>query len=125
MGFSNSLMHKAIREQMRTGRVPDLNKMKREQQEAERRGMLSCRWNKDRQGRLYYGIYMEDMYGKELPIHKFYNVSSSIQSMIRDKVMRYSRMHRQVLSQLSRNQSTALVQKVQSDLDNLVLGNER
>ena len=125
MGFSNSLIHKAIREQMRTGRVPDLNKMKREQQEAERRGTLSCCWNKDRQGRLCYGVYMEDMYGRELPIHKFYNVSSSMQSMIRDKVMRYSRMHKPILSQISRNPSQSLIQRVQKDLDEMVLGNER
>jgi len=74
MGFSNSVIQKAIKEQMRTGWVPDLNRIKREQQEAERRGQLLCRWDKDKQGRLCYLVYMQDMYGKDLPIHRFYQM---------------------------------------------------
>ncbi len=125
MGFSNKVIQQAIKEQMRTGRVPDLNRIKREQEEAERRGKLYCRWEKDKKLGLVYGVFMQDMYAHERKVHQFTNVSSVKANYINEKVSYFNRVHRNFLSSLTRNPSTTMIQKLQKDLDGMVLGNER
>ena len=124
MGFNSKVIHQAIKEQMR-GRVPDLNRIKREQQEKELEGTLSCSWGKDKNGRLFYGVKIMTMYGKEMDVHKFYDVSQALAREIQEKVIRYNRTHKPLLVQLSRNQSVSLVKKVQKDLNELINVNER
>lgn len=111
-----------MRERMKGG-VPDMNRIKREQQEAERRGQLSCRWDKDRDGRLCYLVHMEDMYGREQKLHRFYDVSDSRARDINSKIAWYNRTHRVFLSQW--NPSVSNVKILQKELDGLVNGNER
>lgn len=118
MAFSNKVIQQAIKEQMR-GRVLNLNRIKREQQEAERKGKLECSWNKDEKGRLFYGAYIKDMYDRRHCVYKFYNTSSSKAHMINAKIEQYNNVHRQFLSQMSRNPNTEMIKQIQQDFDRL------
>jgi len=116
MGFSSKVIQQAIREQAK-GKVPDLNRIKREQQEAERRGKLYCRWGKDRDGRLAFMVCMEDMYGREQKIFHFPNMSRAEAMAVKEKVDRYSRINRNLLASLARNPVTVSVRRIQNDLE--------
>ena len=124
MAFNSRVMQQAIKEQMR-GKVPDLNRIKREQQEAERLGKLSCRWDKDNKGKLCYAVYALALNGREISVHRFYNVSNVQVNVISNRINFYSRTHRVILSQLSRTQNRGIIDRVKRDLDELVNFNER
>ena len=116
MGFSNKVIQQAMREQMR-GRVPDLNRIKREQQEAERKGKLECSWDKDKNGKLFYGVYLRDLYDKRQLVYKFYNTNTPKANMIKGKIEQYNATHRQLLSTMSRFPSTELLKRLHKDFE--------
>ena len=118
MGFSSRDIQKAIKEQMR-GKVPDLNRIKRERLEEENRGRLQCEWVKDEEGRPFYGVYLKDMYNRTHCVYGFYDVSSQKARMIQGRVEQYSRMNKIFLSQLSRNVTRDGVKRIHRDFDRM------
>ena len=124
MAFSNRVIQQAIKEQMR-GRVPDLNRIKREQQEAERRRTLTCRWDTDKHGKVGYCVFIKDMYDREHKVYQFTGISRAMAGAVKSKVEQYSRVHKIELSTVSRNPSSFALKKIGNELDSLVNGNER
>ena len=97
MGFSSRDIQKAIKEQMR-GKVPDLNRIKRERLEEENRGRLKCEWDKDKDGERFFGVYIKDMYNRTHCVYSFYNTPPQKARMIQGRVEQYSRVNKIFLS---------------------------
>ena len=116
--FSSKDIQKAIKEQMK-GKVPDLNRIKRERLEEENRGRLQCEWVKDEEGRPYYGVYLKDMYNCTHCVYGFYDISSQKSRMIQARVEQYSRVNKIFLSQMSRNFNTDGVKRIHRDFDRM------
>lgn len=124
MGYSNRVIQKAIREQMR-GKVPDLNRLKREEKEALRIAKLHCRWDTEK-GELCYKAFLYDLNNRELEICNFGNMSRAKAANVNNTIDFYNRTHKIILTRVSRDpRNVGMIKSVQKELSELVLGNER
>lgn len=115
MGFNSRVIKQAIREQM-MGRVPDLNRIKREQDA----GVLELFRGRDKKE--FFGIRIKDRYGNFIVVHKLYNVPPEKIGQLRGMVDRYSREYHIRLSQLSDTKNPAGLRQIQDDFDRMVYG---
>ena len=126
MGISNRVIKKAIREQMRTGRVPDLQKLQRKDREEQLAGKLSCVWERNKNGKFCYNVYLySQFHHNQIPVHSFLNVSRNETGRIDNLINYYNRNHRMLLLNVSRNPSTLNIKNLQKELDTLVNAMER
>lgn len=97
------------------GRVPNLAHIKKEMASPR----LYCNWDKDREGRLFLGVYLKDMYNREHCVCSFYNTSPQKARVIMGKVEHYSNVNENFLSQASRNVNTFVVKRIHADFDRM------
>ena len=116
--FNNKVIRQAVREQAR-GRVPDLHRIKREQEAQERQGKLSCRWATEK-GKRCYMVSICDMYNREVPIVRAEGISEAMARKISSDVAQYNKTNRNRLSMVAKNPSPNNVKSLADHLERVV-----
>ncbi len=105
---------------MARGRVPDMNRIRKERLAEEHIGKLACQWGKDNLGRSYYAVTLRDRSDNQHIVYKVYNASMPFTQTIRNGAEQYYRTHQPFLSQLGRNPTVQGLKRVERDLDMLL-----
>ena len=126
MGINSRVMNKAIKEHMRTGRIPDLQRLQREDREEQEMGKLSCNWDRDRSGKLCYSVFLySQLHRNQIRVHSFPNIARNEVNRVNNLIQNYNRTHRNFLMTVSRNPNTTNLKNLQKELDTLVNAIER
>ena len=126
MGINSRVMNKAIKEHMRTGKFPDLQRLQREDREEQLIGKLTCKWERSKNGKPCLTVYIfSQFHHNEIPVHSFLDVSKNETNRINNLVNQYNRSHRMFLLNISRNPNPLQIKNLQKELDTLVNAMER
>lgn len=105
MAFSSKVIREGIKQQMRTGRPPDLVAIQKKMNaERDNKEYLSCRWGKDKDGKSCYCVLLRIVpYDRQVDIHKYYGLNPLQARRVETEVKRYEAYNKSDVYRLAQN----------------------